>query len=69
MILRTALAGTWRQKRWELVYAGGKPPECRVGEHPTGFLMYTPGGYVSASLARAMRPPLDLQDSLSQVGG
>ena len=58
-MLAAALAGTWRLERWELVYEDGRPPECPLGEDAEGVLMYTADGYVSATLARAGRPPLD----------
>ena len=60
--LALALIGTWRLERWELVYEDGRPVECPLGEDAAGFLMYTGDGYVSASLARAGRPPLDRGD-------
>jgi hypothetical protein len=61
--LASALTGTWRLERWELVYEDGRPPECPLGEDAEGFLIYTADGYVSASLARARRAPLDQSDA------
>jgi Lipocalin-like domain len=60
--LAEALVGTWQLERWELVYADGRPPECPLGEDAIGFLIYSPDGHVSASLARARRAPLDRGD-------
>ncbi len=57
--LVTALPGTWRLESWSLVYADGRPPEFPLGEDAVGYLMYTTDDHVSASLARANRPPLD----------
>ena len=48
--LASALTGTWRLERWEIVYDDGRPPECPLGEDAEGFLIYTADGYVSASL-------------------
>jgi hypothetical protein len=61
--LATALIGTWRLERWELVYDDGRPPECPLGADAEGFLMYTPDGHVSATLARRDRPPLASGDT------
>ena len=57
--LGVALRGTWRLESWSLVYEDGRPPEFPLGEDAVGYLMYTTDGHVSASLARANRPPLD----------
>ena len=56
--LATALIGTWRLERWELVYDDGRPPECPLGADAEGFLIYTADGHVSATLARRSRPRL-----------
>jgi Lipocalin-like domain len=65
--LAGALVGTWRLERWELVYADGRPPECPLGTDATGFLIYTADGYVNASLARAERAPVDLDDDSAKA--
>jgi hypothetical protein len=56
-LLASALIGTWRLERWEIVYEDGRPAECPLGEDAVGLLMYTDDGHVSASLARAERAP------------
>lgn len=56
--LATALIGTWRLERWEIVYEDGRPPECPLGPDAVGFLIYTADGHVSATLARRDRPRL-----------
>jgi lipocalin-like protein len=56
--LADSLIGTWRLELWELVYEDGRPPEHPLGADAEGFLMYTPDGHVSATLARKGRPPL-----------
>ena len=65
--LATALCGTWRLERWELVYEDGRPPEYPLGEDAIGFLMYMTDGFVSASLARAARPAIDAADPLAKA--
>jgi hypothetical protein len=65
--IASALIGTWRLERWEIVYEDGRPAECPLGEDAVGFLIYTGDGYVSASLARAERAPLDADDDGSKV--
>ena len=64
-LLASALIGTWRLERWEIVYEDGRPAECPLGEDAAGYLIYTGDGYVSASLARAERAPLDPGDASS----
>ena len=56
--LATALIGTWRLERWEIVYEDGRPSECPLGADAEGFLIYTADGHVSATLARRGRPRL-----------
>jgi hypothetical protein len=66
-ILAFALIGTWQLERWEIVYEDGRPAECPLGEDAVGYLIYTGDGYVSASLARAERAPLDAGDASSKA--
>ena len=66
-LLATALVGTWRLERWEIVYEDGRPAECPLGEDAVGLLMYTDDGHVSASLARAGRAPIDASDARSKT--
>jgi hypothetical protein len=66
-LLATALIGTWRLERWEIVYEDGRPAECPLGEDAIGLLMYTDDGHVSASLARAQRAPVDAGDASSKT--
>lgn len=63
----SALTGTWRLERWEMVYEDGRLPECPLGEDAEGFLIYTADGYVSASLARSRRAPLDQGDDSAKA--
>jgi hypothetical protein len=65
--LVTALLGTWRLESWSLVYDDGRPPEFPLGEDAVGYLMYTTDGHMSASLARAGRPPLDPASAASKA--
>ena len=63
----SALIGTWRLERWEIVYEDGRPAECPLGEDAVGLLMYTDDGHVSASLARSARVPVDASDASSKA--
>jgi hypothetical protein len=65
--LAAELIGTWRLVSWSLVYADGRPPEFPLGEDAVGYLMYTTDGHMSAALARADRPPLDLTSTTSKA--
>ena len=66
-LLASALVGTWRLERWEIVYDDGRPAECPLGEDAVGYLIYTSDGHVSASLARAERAPVDAGDASSKA--
>jgi hypothetical protein len=65
--LAAKLQGTWRLESWSLVYADGRPPEFPLGENAVGYLIYTVDGHVSAALARADRPPLDVTSTASKA--
>lgn len=65
--LAARLLGTWRLESWSLVYEDGRPPEFPLGEDAVGYLMYTADGHVSAALARASRPPLDVTSPASKA--
>ena len=60
--LASALIGTWQLVRWELVYEDRRRAECPLGDDAVGFLIYTGDGYVSATLARGKRAPLNASD-------
>ena len=49
----TALLGGWRLESWSLVYGDGRPPEYPMGSDARGYILYTPGGQVSATIMRA----------------
>ncbi len=49
----TALLGGWRLESWSLVYGDGRPPEYPMGADARGYILYTPGGQVSATIMRA----------------
>lgn len=56
MTIGTAqLIGAWQLESWSLVYVDGRPDEYPLGRDAVGLIMYTPDGYVSASLMRAKR--------------
>ena len=47
------LAGGWRLVRWSFVHDDGRPDEYPMGPDAKGFILYTPGGEVSATIMRA----------------
>jgi hypothetical protein len=47
------LSGGWRLESWSLVYEDGRPPEFPMGADAKGYILYTPGGQVSATIMRA----------------
>lgn len=49
------IAGTWELRAFRTTYGDGRPPEEPWGPEPTGRIVYTPDGYVSAVLARGGR--------------
>lgn len=51
---RTRLIGAWRMERWSTQYEDGRQI-YPMGEDASGFLLYTPDGYMSAALGRGGR--------------
>ena len=49
------LAGGWRLVTWSFVYDDGRADEFPMGPDAKGFILYTPGGEVSATIMRADR--------------
>lgn len=49
-----SVVGTWRLKRWETRHADGRVT-CPLGPDAVGYLVYTPGGFVSVAIMRADR--------------
>jgi hypothetical protein len=49
----TDLLGAWRLESWSLLYDDGRPSEFPMGPDAWGYILYTPGGQVSATIMRA----------------
>ena len=49
------LAGGWRLVSWSFVHEDGRPDAYPMGRDARGFILYTPGGEVSATIMRADR--------------
>ena len=47
------LLGGWRLESWSFLYEAGRPPEFPMGADAKGYILYTPGGQVSATIMRA----------------
>lgn len=58
MTTASDLIGGWQLESWALVYEDGRPSEYPLGRDAIGFILYTPDGHVSATLARRDRKPL-----------
>jgi hypothetical protein len=57
------VVGTWRLKRWETQTAEGRV-DYPLGLAPTGYLCYTPDGYVFVAMMRPDRPHFRVSDLL-----
>jgi hypothetical protein len=47
------LLGGWQLESWSFVYDDGRPSEFPMGPDAKGYILYTPGGQVSATIMRA----------------
>jgi len=50
------IVGGWRLADWRTEYSDGRAPTLPFGEHPEGLLVYSPDGWMNASICRANRP-------------
>ncbi len=48
-----ALLGGWRLESWSYEYDDGRPREFPMGADARGYILYTPGGQVSATIMRS----------------
>ena len=55
------LVGAWKLVRWEIAYSDDRPISLPFGDDAEGMIMYTPNGYMSASLHPAKRGPVSTQ--------
>ncbi len=63
----TDLVGGWRLESWALVYEDSRPSEYPLGRDATGYILYTPDGHMSATLARAKRQPFATGDAAEKA--
>lgn len=49
------LLGGWRLESWSFIYEDERPPEFPMGPDAKGYILYTPGGQVSATIMRSER--------------
>jgi hypothetical protein len=61
MALRDQLLGAWQLETFEQAIEDG-PTSYPLGEDATGFIIYTPQGFMSAQLMRSGREPYDTND-------
>ncbi len=61
--LPNPLLGSWRLVRWEIAYGDGRPSSLPFGRGAVGLICYTADGHMSASIARADRPPLSSESA------
>ncbi len=52
------IVGGWRLSDWRTEYYDGRAPTLPFGEHPEGLLVYSPDGWMNASICRPNRPPM-----------
>ena len=52
------IVGTWRLFDWRTEYSDGRAPTLPFGENPEGLLVYSPDGWMNASICRPNRPQM-----------
>ena len=48
--LKEKMTGAWRLLKYEELPVDGSPPTHPLGEHPKGYIIYSPDGFMSAFL-------------------
>lgn len=61
--LAAALPGGWELESWTIGYSDGRADSHPFGRDATGMLLYTPGGCMSAGIARGGRQPLTSENT------
>jgi len=54
--LRDKVIGTWKLVSWESLRSNGEVVNIWMGVHPTGVIMYQPGGYMAVEVMADPRP-------------
>jgi hypothetical protein len=52
------IIGAWQLQSWLIHYQDGREPGTPFGSHPSGLLLYSPDGWMSATVHRSKREPL-----------
>lgn len=52
------IVGAWQLQSWQIFYPDGRNPGAPFGTHPSGLLLYSPDGWMSAAVHRSIREPL-----------
>jgi len=60
--LRSALVGAWHLQSYQALGLDGTDLLEPLGDHPEGIIMYTPDGYMSATMMNPDRPPFSVSD-------
>lgn len=64
---RKDIEGSWRLRSWEIRSGGGRGVTAPFGDCPEGLLVYTPDGWMSATVCRGDRAPLPADSSPRKV--
>ncbi|MCB1676177.1 MAG: lipocalin-like domain-containing protein [Halioglobus sp.] len=67
MISNEDLHGAWQLESWTIGYSSGDDFTYPFGEDPQGLLLYSPTGWMSASIGTAQRAPLPEGVSLRKL--
>jgi hypothetical protein len=52
------IVGAWQLQSWLIHYQDGRDPGTPFGKQPSGLLVYSPDGWMSATVHRSKREPL-----------
>jgi hypothetical protein len=55
--LSEQLVGSWHLKHWKLGFSDSEDSRFVFGEHPSGLLVYTADGWMSAAICASDRAP------------
>lgn len=61
------LPGAWELLAWKIHYDDGRAAGLPFGDQPNGQLLYSPDGWMSATVSRSDRPALPANQSPRQV--
>jgi hypothetical protein len=57
------LIGAWQLRSWFIYYEDGREPGAPFGTQPSGLLIYSPDGWMSATVHRSVRESLPADSS------